>query len=103
MQLLATTVRSSVLLTVLAFAAGCASRPHGFVFDVAADVREFTAPQHAGTAYFGGVCAALQKLGRGAFMVSPGDVDPPERVRSTLDEAFGKNYAWYPVVGNHEG
>jgi hypothetical protein len=38
---------------MLLFVAGCASQQRGFVFDVTADMREFTPPQHAGAAYFG--------------------------------------------------
>ena len=36
-------------------------------------------------------------------MVSPGDLDPPGRVRATIDQILGADYPWYPVVGNHEG
>ncbi len=92
-----------VVCSGMLFVAGCGASQRGFVFDVAADMREFTAPQHPGPAYFDGVCAALQRLGPGAFMVSPGDEDPPERVRATLDSTLGADYTWYPVVGNHEG
>ena len=81
---------------------GC-SAPRGFSFDVTADMRFFTLPVYAGSDYFPGVCAALRDLGPGAFMVSPGDIDPPQQVRATLDEILGEDYVWYPVVGNHEG
>jgi hypothetical protein len=96
-------LRSSVVCGGLLLTFGCAAPQHGFVFAVAADMREFTPPQHAGPAYFAGVCDALHAVGPGAFMISPGDIDPPDRVRATLDQAFGAEYAWYAVVGNHEG
>lgn len=82
--------------------AGCA-RPAGFSFDVTADMRSFTAPDHPGSAYFQGACEAIRRVGPGAFMVSPGDLDPPDRVRAALDRVLGEDYVWYPVVGNHEG
>ncbi len=82
-------------------AAGCAG-PRGFTFDVTADSRQFTLPEHAGPAYFAGVCTAIRNLGPGAFMISPGDIDPVSRTHATIEETFGKSYPWYPVVGNHE-
>jgi len=103
MRALPATLRSVMMSAGLLLAAGCAAPQRGFVFDVAADMREFAPPQHPGPAYFSGVCAALRTLGPGAFMVSPGDVDPPDRIQATLNEAFGAGYTWYPVVGNHEG
>jgi hypothetical protein len=38
----------------------------------------------------------------GAFMISPGDIDPPGDSRWTIDQVLGTDYMWYPVVGNHE-
>jgi hypothetical protein len=38
----------------------------------------------------------------GAFMVSVGDISPPDKTRKQLDAAFGASLPWYPVVGNHE-
>jgi len=79
---------------------GCA--PCGFHFDVVADMRGYTPPEHPGEQYFAGVCRAIQAAGPGDFIVVPGDLDPPERVRATLDAELGTDYVWYPVVGNHE-
>ncbi|MFH1746887.1 MAG: metallophosphoesterase [Planctomycetota bacterium] len=89
-----------VMWTAL-WATACAPPGH-FVFDVAADMRNFTPPEHEGAQYFTGVCEAIRKLGRGAFMVIPGDLDPPARTRETLDRVLGEDYVMYPVVGNHE-
>ncbi|MCK4343068.1 MAG: metallophosphoesterase [Phycisphaerae bacterium] len=96
--------RCAALVTVIVLSGllgGCASE-RGFHFDIAADMRNFTPPEYPGPRYFGGVCAALRELGPGAFMVIPGDLDPPQRVRTTLDVTLGPDYVWYPVVGNHE-
>ncbi len=66
-------------------------------------MRFFTPPDHAGPDYFAGVCESIRDVGPGEFMVSPGDLDPPDRVRATIDQVLGEEYVWYPVVGNHEG
>jgi hypothetical protein len=85
----------------LLVATGCAS-PRGFTFDVTADNRAFTPPDHPGPEYFSGVCEAIRALGPGAFMISPGDIDPVSHTYATIEQTFGKSYTWYPVVGNHE-
>ncbi len=85
--------------TVVLFAGGqdeCA-KPI-FSFDVTVDQRQFA----EGTEYFEGACKALLKTGKGAFMVSPGDIDPPEDIYNVITGVFGSDYVWYPGVGNHE-
>lgn len=73
-----------------------------FSFIVTADMREFAGPDYQTSEFFRGTVEAIKKYGEGAFMVSPGDIDPPWHVRSTLDDVLGKDYKWYPVMGNHE-
>lgn len=90
----------AVLVTLLALT-GCAGAP-AWNFDVAADMRGYTPPEYPGPAYFAGACEAIRDLGPGAFMLSPGDFDPPARTRATIDDVLGKDYIWYPVIGNHE-
>jgi predicted phosphodiesterase len=65
-------------------------------------MRNFVGPAPAGKRYFDGLCEALQTIGAGAFMIIPGDCDPPGPVRATIDRYLGTNYVWYPVIGNHE-
>jgi hypothetical protein len=65
-------------------------------------MREFVKARSSEARYFDGLCEAARRIGAGAFMVTPGDFDPPAPVRATLDEYLGTNYLWYPVVGNHE-
>ncbi len=67
-------------------------------FAVAADMRYFT----ANAADFPGALAALKTLGPTAFMITPGDMDPPAGLRAVLDGQMGSGYPWYPVIGNHE-
>jgi hypothetical protein len=76
--------------------------PATFSFITAGDMRSYVGPAPAGKRYFDGVCEALQSIGAGAFMIIPGDCDPPGPVRATIDRYLGTNYVWYPVIGNHE-
>jgi len=73
-----------------------------FSFDVAADMRQFAGPQYQSSQYFMGTCEAIRDVGKGAFMVCPGDIDPPQDVHDTIKKVLGSEYTWYPVVGNHE-
>jgi hypothetical protein len=45
---------------------------------------------------------AIAAVGGGAFMISPGDIDPPGNVLWTIRQTMGVTYTWYPVIGNHE-
>ena len=73
-----------------------------FSFIVACDMRKYAQPEYWNSDYFFGTCQAIAETGVGAFMISPGDIDPPWDVRAVLDSVIGKDYIWYPVVGNHE-
>jgi len=76
-----------------------------FSFAVTADQRSYTGGGTYNTSnYFRGVVEAIatQPGGSGAFMISPGDLDPPADSKWTIEEVLGSNYIWYPVVGNHE-
>ena len=70
----------------------------GLVFVVAADMRK------AATGEFSNVCKAIEEVGQGVFMISPGDLDsdPPSATREMLDAVLGEDYPWYPVLGNHD-
>lgn len=68
-------------------------------FALAADMREYTGFNRH---YFRGVCERLATGGTGDFMISPGDIDPPEQVLNTLHTYVSEDYIWYPVIGNHE-
>jgi hypothetical protein len=74
-----------------------------FSFAVTADVRGYAGPgQYDAQQYFRGACEAIAAAGEGAFMVSPGDLDPPANVEWTIGQYVGQSYLWYPVVGNHD-
>ncbi|MFH2029101.1 MAG: metallophosphoesterase [Bacteroidota bacterium] len=73
-----------------------------FSFILSADTRHFAGPEYQSPEYFLGICTAISNIGPGSFMISSGDIDPPWNIYSDLTDALGKNYTWYPVVGNHE-
>jgi len=94
------------LLAAVAIMAGKASSvaaPPEFSFTTAGDMRSYTEnPKPDGKRFFDGACAAMQRVGPGAFLISPGDFDPPSAVRAVIDEYLGPKFLWYVVVGNHE-
>ena len=69
-----------------------------FSFAVTVDMRDNTGTN---INYFRGVCERLSYGGAGDFMISPGDIDPPEQVYDDLQNYISTNYLWYPVTGNH--
>jgi len=72
-------------------------------FVVAGDMRSFTEnPKSDGKRFFDGACEAMKRVGPGAFLVSPGDADPPAANRAVVDRFLGAKFPWYIVVGNHE-
>lgn len=75
---------------------------NNYNFDITCDMRYFAGPEYQTSQYFMGVCEAINDIGKGVFMISPGDIDPPWEVSKTISEVLGEDYFWYPVVGNHE-
>jgi hypothetical protein len=80
----------------------CDRSEETFTFVVAADMRYTAKEEYRNSSYFQGACEAIKKYGKGAFLISPGDVDPPSAVRKVISNIFGEDYPWYPVVGNHD-
>jgi hypothetical protein len=74
-----------------------------FTFAVTADMRYWSGPgDHNDGQYFRGAVEAIEDYGPGAFMISPGDIDPPSDVYWSITSTLGVDYPWFPVVGNHE-
>ncbi len=92
------------ILIVIGLIVSCQSNGNTpvFSFDVAADMREFADSEHLTPEYFKGACLAILQTGKGAFMVSPGDIDPPSYVYDMVNTVLGPDYPWYPGIGNHE-
>lgn len=70
-----------------------------FTFAVTADMRNYTGDNPD---FFRGVCESIATHENVPFMVSPGDIDPPDSVIYTIRKYTSKDMIWYPVVGNHE-
>ena len=80
-----------------------ASAEASLAFTVAGDMRSFTEnTKHDGKRFFDGACEAMQRIGPGAFLISPGDFDPPAANRAVIDRYLGPKFPWYVIVGNHE-
>lgn len=60
-------------------------------------MRNFT-----GETEFAGAAKAIARVGAGEFMISPGDIDPPDAAYDVIRSSVGAAYPWYPVAGNHE-
>jgi hypothetical protein len=76
--------------------------PAGLSFLVAGDMRDFTSGAHAGRSYFLGACEAMRSAGPSAFLIVPGDLDPPQSMADVIGTTFGPKFPWYPAVGNHD-
>ena len=48
-----------------------------FTFTVTCDMREWAGPDYQDSRYYLGVCQAIERVGKGAFIISPVDIDPP--------------------------
>lgn len=96
-------IKLHLAATLLAGAALLAQTPEEFSFTTAGDMRSYTQNAKSdGKRFFDGACEAMKRVGPGAFLISPGDFDPPSAVRAVIDQYLGPNFPWYIVVGNHE-
>ena len=95
-----------ILLNAAGEPGGSAAAPAeqaAFNFALTADMRNFAGPGVYDTSqYFSGAVQKLGEIGNAAFMITPGDMDPPDQVRWTIDQVLGAGFRWVPVVGNHE-
>ncbi|MBC8216190.1 MAG: metallophosphoesterase [Candidatus Marinimicrobia bacterium] len=98
-----------VIASVIALLTSCANlsslktkNSENFSFIVFADTRESAAPEFRTSQYFQGACEAILNVGKGAFIISPGDTDPPQFVHEVIRDVLGNDYPWYPAIGNHE-
>lgn len=73
-----------------------------FTFIAAADMRFYSTPKYHSPKYFYGVLKAIERVGKGSLMISPGDIDPPSETKRIISEILGEDYPWYPAPGNHE-
>jgi hypothetical protein len=75
---------------------------NALVFTVTADMRYYATEPYRTSQHFLGAVEAIKKIGKGSFMIVPGDVDPPQAVHEVITKVLGADYPWYPAPGNHE-
>lgn len=73
-----------------------------FSFIISSDQREHATPEFRTHEYTLGGYEAINKVGKGSFMIVLGDLDPPTATRELIATVFGQDYLWYPVIGNHD-
>jgi len=96
-------LKIGLVLLIGVLLGGCSmqdkNKEESFSFVLAADTRAYTGDD---INMFRGACEAIKKAGESAFIISPGDVDPPDRVFYTMQKYIDKDIIWYPIIGNHE-
>jgi predicted MPP superfamily phosphohydrolase len=96
-------VLAGFALLVTALAAAAPPEQSGtFAFAVAGDMRRFAGPDYHDSRYFLGALEAIRAAGPVAFLVIPGDLDPPHYVIEDVASTLGPSFPVYPVVGNHD-
>ncbi len=73
-----------------------------FTFIALADMRYYATEPYRNSQHFLGAVEAIKKVGPGAMMIVPGDIDPPQAVHEVITMVLGSDYPWYPAPGNHE-
>jgi hypothetical protein len=73
-----------------------------FSFIVSSDQREHATQEFRSHVYTLGGYEAINAAGKGSFMIVLGDLDPPSATRELIASVLGKDYLWYPVIGNHD-
>ncbi len=73
-------------------------------FTIAADMRNYSGPEppYNTSSYFRGALEAIDEIGVGAFLLTPGDMDPLTSVYWSITSTLGITETWIPVIGNHE-
>jgi len=71
-------------------------------FAVAGDMRSFAGPDYHSSSYFLGAVEAMRAAGPLAFLLIPGDLDPPHHVIEDVTSALGAGFPVYVAVGNHD-
>jgi len=73
-----------------------------FSFAVAGDMRSFAGPDYHSSSYFLGAVEAMRAAGPLAFLLIPGDLDPPHHVIEDVTTTLGAGFPVYAAIGNHD-
>jgi len=76
-----------------------------FCSSVAAQTVRFTVTSDSRQSFgYASVLEAISTVGGGPgdFTITTGDMDPIQTARDRIAAAFGSEFQWYPVIGNHE-
>jgi predicted MPP superfamily phosphohydrolase len=96
-------VLAAFILLVSALAAAAPpDRAAAFSFAVVGDMRRFAGPDYHSSNYFLGAVEAIRATGPVAFIVIPGDLDPPHHVIEDITTTLGAGVPVYVAVGNHD-
>ncbi len=73
-----------------------------YSFVVTADMRKYgDIVEYNDSKYFKGILEDILNLNE-SFLFVVGDLDPVNKIDSSIKSILGEDYIWYPVVGNHE-
>jgi hypothetical protein len=90
------------LLTAFAVSVLAQTSDAPFSFIISSDQREHATQEFRSHVYTLGGYEAINAVGKGSFMIVLGDLDPPTATRELIASVLGKDYLWYPVIGNHD-
>ena len=71
-------------------------------FAVAGDMRSFAGLDYHSSSYFLGALEAIRAAAPVAFLLIPGDLDPPHHVIEDVTSTLGAGFPVYVAVGNHD-
>lgn len=101
------TIPFRFLLTLLVLLAGTipsraqrSAEPFSFI--VSSDQRDHATEPFRTREFTLAGYEAINKAGKGSFMIVVGDMDPPTATNELIATVLGQEYLWYPVIGNHD-
>ncbi len=95
----------SLLLGMVIVLSSCVEKNEPFHFYVVTDVHMTkSSPAYTSLCFKEKVLPSIKKdtAGLGKFVVITGDLDPFFRTKESVEEVMGKDFRYYPVLGNHD-
>jgi len=92
-----------ILLFILSLSAAAQDETtEAFSFIISGDQRHHAESEFHSPEFTLGGYQAIERVGKGDFMVVMGDIDPAHATDMLIEKVFGYEYPWYPVIGNHD-